>query len=69
MLKIPGAAEWKTVAIFLGDNVEIPHKVIKMTAEPAPMTTLYISGKTYAIHDVEEHIDGGFSVFVSRSTL
>jgi hypothetical protein len=66
-LNIPTAGEFKTVVVYLKGNPAIPHKVIKMTSEPCPMTSLGIGREFFLIHDVEEHIDGGFSVFVSRS--
>lgn len=65
-LRVPTASEWKTVAVFLDDNVTTPYKIIRMTGEPAPMTTLGFAGQIFGINDVEEHIDGGFSAFVSR---
>ena len=68
-LRIPTASEWKTVAVYLGTNLETPHKVVLMTSEPAPMTTLGVSGRLFMIHDVEEHIDGGFSAFVTRADV
>lgn len=68
-LNVPTASEWKTVAMYLMSNPTTPYKIIKMTGEPAPMTTLAVSGRTFMIHDIEEHIDGGFSAFVTRADV
>lgn len=65
-LNIPSASEWKTVVVYL-DSQDVPYRVIRMTGEPCPMTSLGIARERFVINNVEEHIDGGFSVFVSRS--
>jgi hypothetical protein len=64
-LRIPTASEWKTVVVYVDHN-PTPYKVIRMTGEPAPMTTLGIARERFGIDNVEEHIDGDFSIFVSR---
>lgn len=67
-LHVVTASEWKIVVMFIGNSTE-PFKVIRMTSEPVPLMTMAIGKQFYRIDDVEEHLDGNFSIYATAESL
>ena len=61
-LHVATASEWKTILLYVNDAPQ-PHGVMRMTSEPAPMMRLGYRNQLFYIVDVQEHIDGDYSVY------